>query len=346
MSNWKFIEYSLYKSKDTYYSLRKILSYNLPINIIIGARGFGKTFAVKRHVLLDYMKNPSHNFVWVRDNVDDIKKLTEGDGRKFVEDIHLMEVSAIQDIKMSGSFVYMNGDICGDVLPVSVYQRYKGSSYQHCYNLVYDEFIPEKGRIKRATVNGMINTLSTVFRTRNEGRAFFTANALDRGDPFLEFLGVTLKEFGFYVNKEMGVVLHYADNSEKFVEKNSQGIVGRLILNSPSQRFKENIMDGKFVNDDDTLIFDKLPSKSTLRFIIETPCQRARFYYSKGKLYVTPDYNDDMYLDKRYVANLEDVSFLKPVLPGYIRKKIKEYLETNNVAYQSSFLKRFVLDVI
>ena len=345
MSDWKFKEYSLYNKSQIWYRLRTLLSYNLPINIIIGARGTGKTFSIKEHIIKDFINNPAHNFCWIRDNVDDIKKLAESNGRKWKEDIPLMNLP-ISTINITNSVIKINDTIAGDLMPVSTYQRYKGNSYQECYNMMFDEFIPEKGRVKKSTVEAIVNTFNTVLRTRKQGRIFMTANALDKGDPFLDFLGVQLKDFGFYVNRKMGVVIHYADNSAKFNNVNSEGIVGKLILNSPKHAIKDNMMDGKFLNDDESLFFDKLPSKSTMRFILETPLQRARFYYNNGKLWVTADYDINTYVNKRYVVNIEDCSFCKPVFPQYTKKMLKEYIVANKVMYQSAFLKSFILSII
>lgn len=345
MSNWKYIEYSLYNSNDTYYNLRKMFSYNLPIMMIIGARGMGKSFSIKEFCINDYINDNARNFCWVRESDDALELLLGNNGRKFKEDIPIMKIKELQKLDIKGRSCAINGKIAGDFLSASLYQKYKGSSFQKAYNIVIDEFIPEKTTIKKISPIAIFNTISTIARTRSQGRIFMTANAIDRGDPFLDAIGVELKDFGLYINRESGVVLHYADNSAKFNQLNSQGIVGKLLLNCKNMYYADNMMFGKFM-DDNTLIFESMPSKCKLLLILETPLQKARFYQGEGKLWVTPDVDPNTYWNKRYVANLEDASAFKPVLPLEIKKKLKLHLQNNKVRYQSNFLKKFIANTL
>ena len=343
MSKWKYVDYSVYNSTDTFYNLRKIFSYNLPIMIIVGARGLGKSFSVKKYILEDYINN-NHQFCWVRDTVEAVDELSRNNGRKFTEDIDLMRIENLKEVKIERGLCVVNGKIAGEFMPASIYQRYKGSSYQNVHNIVIDEFVPEKSTVRKISPTAIINTLSTIIRTRDEGRVFMMANSINRGDAFLETIGVELKDFGLYINRKAGVILHYSDNSAKFNALNSQGIVGKLLLNCNKMNYANNIMYANF-NDDDSLIFETMPTKCKLLLILETPLQKARFYQCDGKLWVTPDVDSETYWNKRYVINLEDASAFKPVLPLDVKKKLKLYLQKNCVRYQSSFLKNFITEV-
>lgn len=344
-TKWKYAEYSLYNSTEVYYNLRKILSYNLPINIIIGARGMGKSFAVKKQVISEFINNDERHFLWVRDTAESIDKLVRNNGIKFTEDIPLMQLQELTDIRIKKGICTINGKFGGEFMPAMVYQKFKGSCYQKTYNLVIDEFIPEKTTIKKISPEAIVNTMSTVVRSRDNGRVYMMANAIDRADPFLDALGLELGDFGFYINREAGVVLHYADNSEKFNSVNSQGIVGKLLLNTNMKRYADNIMFANF-NDDATLIFEKMPSKCKLFIILETPLQQARIYQGDGFLWVTPDVDNTMYMNKRYVVNTMDASIFKPVLPLLIKKKLRENLQSNRFRFQSNFLKKFINEVL
>lgn len=345
MTSWKYVEYSLYDSDDTFYNLRKIMSYNLPVMLIIGARGMGKSFAVKKYVLNDFINNNEHRFVWVRDTAESVEKLTQNNGIKFTEDIDLMNNDKLKEVKINKGVCVVNNLTAGEFMPASIYQKFKGSSYQKCCNLVIDEFVPEKTTVRKISAEAIINTMSTVVRSRANVRVFMMANAIDRADSFLDALGLELGDFGFYINREAGVVLHYADNSEKFNSMNSNGIVGKLMLNTNMKRYADNIMFANF-NDDATLIFDKMPSKCKLFIILETPLQQARIYQAEGCLWVTPDVDNTMYLNKRYVINTNDAKMFKPVLPLKIKKALKENLQNNRFRFQSSFLKKFINEVL
>ena len=160
--SWKYIPYSLYNSKNTYYSLRKTLSFNCGINLIIGARVTGKTFALKDYLTRQFI-NKGQKFVWIRDTVDAKKELCDNDGAKFFEDFPLMRNNKFISGSIKKSEFIINEKHAGTCLPASVFQRYKGNSFQETKTIVYDEFIREKGRINnKNNLWATINTFSTI----------------------------------------------------------------------------------------------------------------------------------------------------------------------------------------
>lgn len=343
MCSWKYVEYSLYNTKgdNGFYTLKKILSYNLPINIIIGARGYGKTFAVKKYCISKYLQNGDKT-VWVRDTEDAKKVLCENDGKKFFQDVSLMKLDEYKQGKIVKGEIYINGKNMGSVLPASTFQRHKGNSFQDTKIVVYDEFIRELGRFNKNTVWETINTFSTIMRTRSDVKVFMTANALDKGDPFLEFLDVELNGFGIYINKEKGVVIHYADSSAAFIKKASEGIIGKLIMNTPLEK---NLISSEFTNQGN-LTFSKLPAKCRLVCVIQGFAQAVRLYQSQDTYYVTDDINGFTYPQKRYCLSLDSCDRFLPVLPQYIRKKIKENMQINNILFQNEFQRKFFINYV
>ena len=340
--SWKYIPYTLYNSKSIYYRLRKTMSFNCSINFIIGARGRGKTFSVKEFVTKDFINN-NNKFVWIRDTVDAKKELCDNDGAKFFQDFSLMKNSKFISGAIKKSEFLINEKHAGTCLPASVFQRYKGNSFQDIKNIVYDEIIREKGRISnKNNLWATINTFSTVARAKDNVRIFAMANALDKGDDFLHFLGVELKDFGFYINREKSVCIHYADNSSSFDKVNSKGVIGKLIIGSP---LEDNLMASKFLTESN-LTFNKLPTKAKLLLIIETPLQNARIYQAEGKLYVTDDVNKETYKNKRYVIDLINASRTKPVLSLYHKKMLKENIYKNNILFCNNYYHKFLLSLV
>ena len=79
------------------------------------------------------------------------------------------------------------------------------------------------------------------------------ANALDRGDDFLQFLGVKIKDYGIYVNREKDVCIHYCDDHPEFRKQRENSVIGKLIKGT---EFEENLFNNKF-SDDEKQFFDK-----------------------------------------------------------------------------------------
>ena len=48
-----------------FYSLDKVISYNIPVNIIITERGYGKSYSVKEYVINKFLKK-KESFMYIR----------------------------------------------------------------------------------------------------------------------------------------------------------------------------------------------------------------------------------------------------------------------------------------
>lgn len=345
-NSWKYIPYSNYNTKGVgggHYDARKAFSFGLPIIIIIGARDLGKTFAAKKFCLKKFV-GKNEKFVWLRDNDEARKKLALDNGSRFFSDVPAMEIFGYKDGTIKGEVIYCNGSQCGYLMPSSTFQNYKGSGYNDITNIVYDEFIRELNRNKR--VNGaweIVNSLFTIVRHKKKGeiRIIMTANALDLGDDFLNFIGVTIRDFGFYVNRDSGIVIHYSDNSANFNKKMSDSVIGNLIQNS---KFEDNLLKSKFKNETD-LFFDKMPEKCRVAMVLCGNLTNVRVYTDGALYYVTNDANPNTYRNKRFVVNISDASVNMPVLPLWHRKLLRELVQENRFRYKNKFYQKFILDI-
>ena len=59
-----------------FYDYHRILSYNCPVNILIGERGCGKSYGAKKYVIEQYNKKRSQ-FLYLRRYDNELKKIFE-----------------------------------------------------------------------------------------------------------------------------------------------------------------------------------------------------------------------------------------------------------------------------
>ena len=59
-----------------FYSLDKVISYNIPVNVIITERGYGKSFSVKDYVVSRYIKY-HEQFMYIRRYENELKSVFE-----------------------------------------------------------------------------------------------------------------------------------------------------------------------------------------------------------------------------------------------------------------------------
>ena len=90
-----------------FYSLQKVLSYNVPVNIIITERGYGKSFSVKDYVIKQYKKNGSQ-FAYIRRYDNELKSVFEHTSMKASENKKDFFLRCVQTRALT--FVKYHGD--------------------------------------------------------------------------------------------------------------------------------------------------------------------------------------------------------------------------------------------
>lgn len=339
-NTWKFIPYSAAKTNNPTgkYSRRKLMSFNCHVNMVIGARRMGKTFTFREQVFNSFLEK-GEKFVWMRDNDEARKKLSLNNGANFFKNWQSMRLNGFESGEIRGEVILINGKTAGYLQPSSTFQNYKGSEYNDITTICYDEFIKELNRNKNANEAWeIINSMYTIMSTRENGRILMTANALDKGNSFLSVIGLNVKEYGFYINREKSICLHYADNHPKFKEQQKKSIVGRLIVGTSME---SNLFDSEFIGESD-LYFQKLPSKSKIYIIIDD--LSIRIYRAQDCFYVIEDFNSDSYEGKRYAYDMGQARVGVPYLSKVHRQWIKFAMENNMVLYHTPFIRKKFLD--
>lgn len=342
---YKYIPYSCLTTKGVnggHYDGRKIFSFGCNVMIIIGARRVGKTFTCKKYVLKRTLSKGS-KFVWLRDNDKAREKLGLNHGAKFFSDCKKMGFKDQLNGHIEGETIYNNQDTIGYLMPSSTFQNYKGNDYDEINTIVYDEFIAEKGKaIRGNSAWEFINSIYTIASTRNDVKIILLANALDRGDPILNFFGIKIKDYGFYLDREKGVVCQYADNSPDFIKQQQNSIVGKLIKGT---EYEENLFNSKFA-DDENQFYDKRPAKCKLFMIAVTDEGATRIYYKGNTFYACKDFNSTTNTRYRFANDHALVTTTVSMLPKSYREMLKNMYEKKCIMFDGAFSKNNLLNFL
>lgn len=98
-----------------YFSLHSIISYNIPLNILIGPRGVGKSFSVKDYVI-DRYKKKKEQFLYFRRYDPELKEIFEQkskDQKDFFESA-LKEKYSGHTLEAKNRKFYFDGEIFRD----------------------------------------------------------------------------------------------------------------------------------------------------------------------------------------------------------------------------------------
>ena len=159
-----------------FYDYNKILSYNVPINILVGERGVGKTYGIKDYVIRRYIKK-KEKFLYIRRYENELKSVFQKD---FFGDIREKYKDYI--LYSKNKKFYLNGEEFGIAKRLTEAQDLKSVSFEDIKTIIFDEYAIEKNKRYYLPNEGMIiaGMLDSIIRNRNDVKVFFLMNAVER----------------------------------------------------------------------------------------------------------------------------------------------------------------------
>ena len=164
-----------------FYNLDKVISYNIPVNIIITERGYGKSFSVKDYVIKKYKKDKSE-FLYLRRYENELKEVFEvGSKHKgFFSDIK--EKYPKDELQAKNKKFYLNNEVMGYAKRMTEAQDLKSSGYSNVKTIIIDEYPIEKGKRYYLPSEGMLlmGIFDSIIRNRSDVKIFILGNAVER----------------------------------------------------------------------------------------------------------------------------------------------------------------------
>lgn len=334
----KFIEERPEELNSKFINLNKLFSFSwAKIFGVIGARGYGKTYFIKRMLAKDFIfKNKK--FVVLRDTIDACEKIAENNGQQFFGDVFTIEKNLQKhSYSIEKDTIKIDDKNAGKIIALSAYYKYKGNYYD-AENILFDEFIAEKIQSYRGNrARQFINTIETIARDRDI-KVCLTANALELGNDILEALDIhiTNGKFGYYINYEKKVVIYYAPDSRQFLERKKNSLSGIIANNTI---FSKSINENKF-EEDSCIIFEKREPCSLfgIYYNLENECCRLYKALDDDIYYCCKDINSNSYNYMRYVFNINQVSKNKILANEKVLKFLKNLIQTNKILFESQYI--------
>lgn len=231
-----------------YYDWEKTLSYDADVTMVIGARGVGKTFGLRRQFIRDYLRH-EWRFVEVTryknelSGVSDgyfnrLEKLPEFKDYVFRTDARYAYIAKKPDDEKKKPFWKMFGYF----VALSDAQRMKKRTFDNVRRILLDEAILERSdRYHRYLPNEfgvLANLVDTVSRERADTkgitpRVYLLGNACDLANPYFAAYGVgTDLKFGYRWYAEKTFLMHYVPAGEYGTQKAIGTVAGRMMANT------------------------------------------------------------------------------------------------------------------
>lgn len=192
------------RAKQKFYSTTEIDKMNAQYNIIFGERSNGKTYALLKKGLQEYVKNGSQlAYVrrWKEDITgrrasslysglmanDEIRKITKG---QFSGVHYFAGKFYLCNYDEHGKPVYGDNDLISFTFALSESEHDKSTSFPHIRLVMFDEFLTNKTYLSDEFVYFM-NTISTIVRRRTDVKIYMLGNTVNKYAPYFNEMGLS-----------------------------------------------------------------------------------------------------------------------------------------------------------
>lgn len=327
-----------------YYDYNKIISYNAPVNILIGERGVGKSYGAKEYVIKKYLKK-KEKFLYIRRYDNEIKSLFQKD---FFGDIRekFPEVSLTSKNKK----FYINGEVFGYAKRLTEAQDLKSVSFDDITTIIFDEYAIEKNRRYYLSGEGMIiaGLLDSVIRNRNNIKVFFLMNATEgiEFSPLFTFFELSLPyNSDIKLFKDNTILLQYMNN-EEFRNERKETLIGRLMKGTLYENYA---MKNEIIDKNKDFIERKTgTAKFNFGFIYKGETFGVWNDFKNGKVFVSSDIqNNSSFIFTFSLADLKPNVMMFSALSRYdFWKVFLKNFKLGLVYYESQKIKHYVFEIL
>lgn len=243
--------------KSLYYSPNKLLSYNRILSFVIGARGIGKTYGMKKYAINRFIKY-GEQFIYLKRYKTDIKGLEQffdAVASEFPE----------HTFRIKGRELLIDDKLAGWAMPLSSWQSVKSREFPNVCTILYDEFLLEKSSKQsymQDEPKALLNFMDTVIRNRDNARCICMSNAVSIVNPFFIYFGI-IPDINKRYNAFDNCVVEIPDSVD-FTDERKKTRFGQLISDTDYGAFA---LGNEFINDSKVFI-EKRSKESKFQFAI------------------------------------------------------------------------------
>lgn len=315
-----------------WYDINTTLSYNALINMVVGGRGVGKTYALKKKALQNYQFK-KEKFVYVR---------------RYANEMQMVQKTLFNDINLSGEFgmvefeegcFWIGEDLIGYAIPLSVAHKMKSSSYPDVSLIIFDEFIINpslRATYLKDEVTLFLDLAETIIRMRDNVRIFLLANSLSIINPYTIYFGLEKQEGNIRRTADKLVLMQILETDPEFVEAKQKTKLGRLIKDS---EYGAMSLNNQFILDSDMFIEKRTPrSRYYLTFRVDKTNYGVWYDLDTAIMYISETVDKDF--PTRYCRNIEDMEegfnlVRGQAMPGTRWRYLTDWLNKGRVRFET-----------
>lgn len=241
-----------------FYDWEKTLAYDADVTMVVGARGIGKTYGLRKQCIRDFIKRKDRfaEIVRFKNEISDVAagyfdRLGHDpdfeDEWVFKTDAKQMYIAKRTDDKKP------NWQVIGYFIAMTEAQKKKKKTYDYVKRIIFDEAVLDrKDRFHNYLNNEwgiLAEIVDTISRERPDvestrPRLYLLGNALDISNPFFAVNRVKIPlEFGYRWYSGKTFLLHYVQDAEYAKEKNKKTMAGRMRTLIGDKVASQNVFD-------------------------------------------------------------------------------------------------------
>lgn len=224
-----------------YYNTAKIDKKNATYNIIFGERSNGKTYALLKKALTNFVKDGKH-FGYVRRWKEDItgrrasqlftginenQEVAKQTNGEFTGVHYFAGKFYLCNYDDKNKAIYGDQDILGYTFALSDGEHDKSTSFPNITTVIFDEFMTNRLYLNDEFVLFM-NSISTIVRRRTDVKIYMLGNTVSKFCPYFAEMGLThvknmeqgSVDVYTYGNSPLTVAVEYCTSSKKTKEAN------------------------------------------------------------------------------------------------------------------------------
>lgn len=271
-----------------YFNYNKVISYGVPVNILIGSRGCGKSYGAKKYVINKFLKNKSE-FLYLRRYDNELKSVFSRSN--YFDDIS--NEYKDHELKAKDRKFYIDDVVFGYAKRMTEAQDIKSSNFDNVKTIIIDEYFIEKTKGRYYLKNeGMIllGIFDSIIRNRSDVTIFILGNSTEdlEYSPLFSFFNLSLP-FGKDIKlfKENTILVNYINNSD-FQKQRENTLIGKL---AKGTKYEDYAIHNKIINRNKDFLEHK---SGTAKFVFALKYNNSIFGvwcdYLLGKMYVSQDY--------------------------------------------------------
>ena len=311
---------------NIWYSYDKVLSYHAMMNYIIGERGCGKSYGLKKY-LLNRFKKKNRQFIYLRRYDTELKKSLKDN--EFFKDVENDPMFINDEFNVRGDKFYMNGKVCGYAIPLSKASIYKSVPFPNVDIIMYDEFL-----IDNATYHylpdepeKLLDFIETVGRLRDI-QVFCLGNNISLVNPYFDYFNISLPYNSDIKTFKNGLILINYIKNEAYRKVKKESKFGTLI---DGTKYGEYAIDNQSLKDNNNFIKKKNPkSKFFFNIIINNHTYGVWMDYNSNEMYISKMYNANhpVTITFNYKDHTENTIMLKSK-SVFFQNLVKHYMNAN-----------------